>query len=146
MRFWRPAALVLLCLAAASDGRAQLAKTHPSHYGGGVAAPGGAAGPGLPDYRMKNPRSRVVLRRRRGLKDSGRPDTKLTQACRNGEFRQLSEHRFVALLDDKVYGAAIGNHGSLIDPRRLARQRIIYIFVGQGTTNCRVYSMGAFQG
>ena len=148
MPIGRLALIALACLAwSAGESWPQLATTHPQHMRSGVSpGPGGPSGQGLPEYRSVDPRSRVVMRRGRGLQDSGRPSRELSRACRNGRFRQLVAHRFVAVLDDKVYGAAIGRHGSLVDPEMMARDRIVYVFVGQGTTNCRVYSMGAFQG
>ncbi len=137
--------LIAALLIGAAASEAQLARTHPRHYGSGLGGTGDLNARGLPDFRTPDPRSRVIMRRRRGLQDSGRPNQKLTRACRTGELRQAVDHRFVAVLGEKVYGAAIGNHGSLRDPKKLTQPGIVYVFVGQGTTNCRVYSMGAFQ-
>ena len=137
--------LIAALLLGAAGSEAQLARTHPRHYGSGLGGSGDLNARGLPDYRTPNPHSRVIMRRRRGLQESGRPNQKLTRACRSGELRQTVDHRFVAVLGDKVYGAGIGNHGSLRDAKKLTQAGIVYVFVGQGTTNCRVYSMGAFQ-
>ena len=143
----RPATLVLLSslfLLFASGSQAQLTRTDPDHYGDGPASGGlTGANPTQPDYRSANPRSRVLMRRRRDLRDGGPPDARLTRACRNGEFRQVREHRYVAVLNDKVYGAGIGGGRMLYDPMRQAQDGIVYAFLGQGTTNCRVYHLGA---
>ena len=139
------ASLIAALLLGAAGSEAQLSRTHPRHYGSGLGGPGDLNARGLPDFRTPDPSSRVIMRRRRGLQDSGRPNQKMTQACRAGELRQAVDHRYVAVLGDKVYGAGIGNHGSLRDVKRITQPGIVYVFVGQGTTNCRVYSMGAFQ-
>ena len=142
----RPVTLALLSslvLLLASGSQAQLTRTDRDHYGDGPASGGlTGANPTQPDYRSANPRSRVLTQRRRSLRDNGPPDTRLTKACRNGEFRQVREHRYVAVLGDRVYGAGIGGGRMLYDPMRLAQQGIVYAFIGQGTTNCRVYSLG----
>lgn len=142
----RPATVVLLSslfLLLASGSQAQLTRTDPEHYGDGPSSGGlTTPNPTDPDYRSPNPRARVLMRRRRDLRNSSPPDPKLTKACRNGEFRQVREHRYIAVLNDKVYGAGIGGGRMLYDPMRQAQDGIVYVFVGQGTTNCRVYQLG----
>ena len=132
-----------LVLLLASGSQAQLTRTDRDHYrdgpSGGLTVPRSTE----PDYRSLNPRSRVLMRRRRDLRNGGPPDSRLTKACRNGEFRQVREHRYIAVLNDKVYGAGIGGGRMLYDPMRQAQEGIVYAFVGQGTTNCRVYQLGA---
>ena len=125
------------------DSQAQLTRTDPDHYGAGPAA-GGLANPGrgLRDFRSPNPRARVLMQRRRDLTRSSPPDKRLTEACRRGDFRQVREHRYVAVLNKQVFGAGIGGGAMLHDPMRLAQQGIVYAFIGQGTTNCRVFQLG----
>jgi hypothetical protein len=137
--------LLLATLPAA--GEAQLERTNPQHFGSG---PGDDLylneGRSLPDYKTPNPRSRVLTRRDRDLTDFGAPDRRLSAACRKGDFLQRTDHRYVAVLNDKVYGAVLGGSRMLHDPQRMAQSGIIYAFVGQGTTNCRVYQIGSQTG
>lgn len=132
-------------IAAMTDAAAaSLTRTDPAHYGGsGSNASGALPQPGLRDFRERKITSRVVLRRDQSLRDSGRPSRRLSGACRDGEFRQTVEHRRIAIMDKRSYGAAIGNTKSLYDPQRRGQDGIVYVFVGQGTTNCRVYQLGA---
>ena len=135
-------ALALLALTG-TPGRAQLATTDPSHYSQGVGAPaGGFPESGLRDFRGPKYQRRVVLKRRAGLQQLGQPDPRLSRACREGRFRQVVDRRTVALLDDRTYGAAIGGSAGLHDPRGQAQVGLVYVFVGQGTTNCRVHVGG----
>lgn len=121
-----------------------LTRTNPAHYGGNDSGANGTLPqPGLRDFRERKITSRVVLRRDQSLRDSGRPNRRLSQACREGQFRQTTEHRLIAIMDKRSYGAAIGNTSSLYDPQRRGQDGIVYAFVGQGTTNCRVYQLGA---
>ncbi|MGF1610125.1 MAG: hypothetical protein ACFCUQ_12060 [Kiloniellales bacterium] len=136
--------VTLLLAAQAPGSRAQLSQTDPNHYGSGVGQSRAPAteGRGVPDFRSRNPNSRLLMDSGRRLRDGGPPDRRLTQACRNGRFRQAVDHRFVARLDGQTYGAGIGGRSMLYDPQRMAQDGILYVFVGQGTTNCQVYMLG----
>ena len=63
----------------------------------------------------------------------------MSRACSRGQFTQRGDRKYVAVFDRRVYGAAVGGHGSLIDKAGLAEPRVIYVFEGQGTTDCHVY-------
>ena len=140
-------AALVLTVAGSAVARADMAKTHPNHMDGGAGtAIGGAAGGPVPDYRNAPRNSRIVLRRKRGLDGIGRPNKRFSAACRRGQFRQKLDRRYVAVLDKSVYGAGVGGSGALYDPGRIAQQGLVYVFVGQGTTNCRVYIGGAASG
>jgi hypothetical protein len=134
----------VLLAASAPRGQAQLVHTDPDHYssGAGQSVAPLDDGRGVPDFRSKNPTSRVLMEARRRLQDSGPPDRRLTDACRDGRFRQAVEHRYIARLDGRTYGAGIGGRPMLHDPQRMGQPGVLYVFVGQGTTNCRVYTMG----
>ncbi len=137
----------IVTLALVLPAQAQLYRTNPAHMGGtGAGDALVAPDRGMPDYRTPNPRSRVLMRRRAGLLDNANSNPKLARACREGSFKQVMDRRFVAVLDKKIYGAAVGNTASLYDPGRMAQDSIVYAFVGQGTTNCRVYPLGAYTG
>ena len=79
------------------------------------------------------------------MRDEGRlqeqwvlsPD--LSKACRQRNFRQKRENFFIGQVNGVTYGAAVGGHGSLVDRVKLAENQVIYLFRGQGTTDCRVY-------
>ena len=126
---------------------AQLTTTDRAHYRDGPNARSGrATGQSLPDFRGPFLNRRVLLRRGADLSGLGRPNPKLSRACREGRFRQATDRRFVAVLKDGIYGAAIGQRPGLVDPNGLGQGGIVYVFAGQGTTNCRVYVAGAARG
>ena len=83
----------------------------------------------------------VLLRDQRSLRAAARHDYGLTKACRQGEFLQSRVGHYVAVLDGEIYGAAVGGLISLIDPRDLAKARRIYLFIGQGASYCRVFTV-----
>jgi len=127
--------------------RAQLATTHPEHFSGATKESGTPnGGADLPDFRTPSTKSKVVLRRRQGLTESGNPSRGLSEACRAGDFQQVIDHKFIAVMDERIYGAAVGGTRGLHDPTGRAQNGVVYVFVGQGTTNCRVYQMGAVTG
>ena len=135
-------ALVTLTIGSSAS-YAQLATSDPSHYRHGLNnVPGAVPKSSLRDFRGPKYQSRVVLRRRADLSGLGNPHPNLSRACRDGRFRQVTDRRFVAVLDDRTYGAAIAGSGALFDPRGQGQIGQVYVFVGQGTTNCRVYQGG----
>ena len=144
-----PTALAAALLAAAvvvlsvpRGGSAEMARTHPRHLDGGKEVLRGQPNSEIPDYKNAGPNSRVLLERRQSLARLGGPDQRLSEACRRGQFRQARDRRYVAVLDKSIYGAGIGGSSALHDPGRIAQPGLVYIFVGQGTTNCRVYVGG----
>ena len=141
------AAALLLCLALASaPAQAGVTTTNRSHILPNNGRSGGLPQPSLPDFREPGIRMQVILRRSAGLGRLGGANARLSRACREGQFRQAIDRRYVAVLDGKIYGAAVGRSRSLVDRQRLANPGLIYIFVGQGTTSCRVYVGGTGRG
>ena len=138
------ALLVVLGLALGSQSAsAGMAKTHPSHMkprGGQVQ---GLPQPSLPDFREPSSRNRVILR---GNASPGNAQPRLSKACREGNFRQRIDRRFIAVMDGTIYGAAVGGRNSLVDRLGLGNDGLIYLFAGQGTTSCRVYVGGTGRG
>lgn len=145
------AAALLLLASSASAAQAGLATTNRSHIDPGSSAGAGTVAPGptgrarrssLPDFRQPAFRMRVILRREGPLANLGGPNRPLSKACRAGRFRQSVDRLFVAVLGGRIYGAAMGGRSGLFDPQRLASDGLVYVFVGQGTTSCRVYVGG----
>ncbi|MEM7171366.1 MAG: hypothetical protein AAF530_14430 [Pseudomonadota bacterium] len=87
--------------------------------------------------------SNVVVRSESPINQSWILNPALSKACSQGHFRQAVQHHLVGIFQKSVYGAAVGGHASLIDRRQLAKENVVYVFKGQGTTNCRVYHRNA---
>ena len=81
----------------------------------------------------------VILRSEESFGPPWAISKEMSRACSRGQFKQRSDRKYVAVFERRVYGAAVGGHGSLIDKARLAEPRVIYVFEGQGTTDCHVY-------
>lgn len=128
------------CAVSAADSVANdLYAPHPGHYrehnAGGSANRSGFA------RKTKQARagSRLVLRDEGRLIEKWVLSANLSKACSNRLFRQKRDNFFVAVVDGQTYGAAVGGHGSLVDRAKLAEKQVVYLFRGQGTTDCRVY-------
>lgn len=128
-----------LVLAALPAGAAELVTTHPSHY----ARPGAAlqGGGGLLLDPAKQPRSgsHIIVRDPDALRERWVLNANLSRACNKRQFRQKRDQYLIGLVEGRTYGAAVGGHGSLIDRAKMAENQVIYLFRGQGTTDCRVY-------
>jgi len=117
----------------------ELLSTHPSHYanpratlqGGGSAIRG----------RTKQVRagSNIIVRDEGALMERWRLNEDLSRACSRRLFRQKRDQYLIGIIDGRTYGAAVGGHGSLIDRVKMAKNQTVYLFRGQGTTDCRVY-------
>jgi hypothetical protein len=94
----------------------------------------------LPD-RSKQVRagSNVIVRDDGALMERWVLSPDLSRACNRRLFRQKRDQYLIAVVDGRTYGAAVGGHSSLIDRANMAEQQIVYLFRGQGTTDCRVY-------
>lgn len=131
-------AAVLAATGGALAGAAELTATHPSHY----SNPGASAGGGtslLPRAKQVRAGSNVVVRDDGALLENWRLNPDLSQACNRRLFRQKRDQYLVGLVDGRTYGAAVGGHSSLVDRAQLSERQVIYLFKGQGTTDCRVY-------
>lgn len=83
--------------------------------------------------------SRLLYRTQSSLREEFTYDPGLSRACRNGNFLQRLQMRYVVVAKGVTYGAVLAMPQMLYDPRGVADPKKLYIFRGQGTTNCRVY-------
>lgn len=95
------------------------------------------------------PETRQVLRDGQLIHREGGPlaepwgiNKEMSRACSRGLFKQRRDRYFIAIFKRRVYGAAVGGHRSLVDKVGLSKEKIIYLFDRQGTTDCRVYHRG----
>lgn len=136
-------ALVLALTTGGSLALAEMVTTDPSHIGTPprsaplVVPTGGLAR----KTQQPEKRDRILVRREAPLGQSATADKSLSAACRAGEFRQRQDQQQIAILDGQVYGAAVAGQSSLYDPRGRGTLGIVYLFIGQGTTYCRVYAL-----
>ena len=137
-------ALVLCCgiSAGALSGAAaaaDLVTTNPKHY----ANPGASMPSGSDSIfnRTKQARagSRVVVRDDATLTTNWLLNPDLSRACNKRQFRQKRDQYLIGVVEGQTYGAAVGGHSSLYDPAKMAVSQVVYLFRGQGTTDCRVY-------
>ena len=131
--------LTLVAMSAAMAGAAELVTTHPSHYARPSESLAGS-GPSLFD-RTKQPRSgsNIVVRDDGALLDRWKLSADLSRACNKRLFRQKRDQYLIGIVDGRTYGAAIGGHSSLVDQAKMSQNQVVYLFRGQGTTDCRVY-------
>ncbi len=118
---------------------AELLSTHPSHYsrpGGGSQARGSSI---INRTKQVRAGSHVVVRDDGALMESWRLNPDLSRACNQRLFRQKRDQFLVGVVDGRTYGAAVGGHASLVDRVKMSENQVIYLFRGQGTTDCRVY-------
>lgn len=81
----------------------------------------------------------VIMRSQETFGPPWQISKEMSRACSRGHFKQRGDRKYVAVFGRRVYGAAVGRHSSLIDKTGLAEPQVIYIFEGQGTTDCHVY-------
>ena len=98
--------------------------------------------PGLPSQQLKKERylgSRLIYSTKDPLSEIFTKDPELSKACRRGRFKQVKSMQYIAVVDGRKYGAALYQRNMLHDPKKLAEKDRIYLFKGQGTSNCRVF-------
>lgn len=98
--------------------------------------------PGLPSQQLKKERylgSRLIYSTKDPLSEIFTKDPGLSKACRRGRFKQVKSMQYIAVVDGRKYGAALYQRNMLHDPKKLAEKDRIYLFKGQGTSNCRVF-------
>jgi hypothetical protein len=98
--------------------------------------------PGLPNQQLKKERylgSRLIYSTPDPLREIFTRDAGLSKACQRGRFKQVKSMQYIAVVDGRKYGAALYQKNMLHDPKKLAEKDRIYLFKGQGTSNCRVY-------
>ncbi len=125
--------------AGARASASELYAPHPGHYSKHNA--GGSTSGGALTRKTKQAKkgSRVLVRDEGRLLDQWVLNPELSKACNQRVFRQKRDNFYVAVVDGRTYGAAVGGHGSLVDRAKMAENQVVYIFRGQGTTNCRVF-------
>lgn len=113
--------------------------SHPSHYS--RHNHGGSANRSGMTRKTKQAKagSRLLLRDEGRLIEKWMLSAELSKACNRRLFRQKRENFLIAEVDGRTYGAAVGGHASLVDRAQMADKQVIYLFRGQGTTDCRVY-------
>ena len=132
-------AAVLAATGGALAGASELTTTHPSHYAKPGEAQAGSGASILPRAKQVRAGSNVVVRDESALLQNWRLNADLSQACNRRLFRQKRDQYLIGLVEGRTYGAAVGGHSSLIDRAQLSETQVVYLFKGQGTTNCRVY-------
>ncbi|WP_120496693.1 hypothetical protein [Kiloniella sp. EL199] len=98
--------------------------------------------PGLPNQQLKKERylgSRLIYSTEESLREIFTKDVGLSKACQRGRFKQIKSMQYIAVVEGRKYGAALYQTSMLHDPKKLAEKDRIYLFKGQGTSNCRVY-------
>lgn len=134
----------LLVALLASEVTAEITVTHPQHYANPpkrvttqpAAVPHGRT-------RLPATRPRVLMRSDEALgAGNWNLDRVLSEYCREGQFRQQRDRRYVAVLNGRIYGAATASKATLYDRRGVAAPGTVYVFRGQGTSRCRVYHQG----
>jgi len=131
---------VAVILLSGSLGHAsEISGTHPTHITSSKSQLDGGYGtpPKQPSY--PNARGQVIVKSPDPLRKAWEVSAALSKACSRGTFRQRRPHGLVALMNGRKYGAGVGGQSSLVDTQKLAKPQIIYVFTGQGTTDCRVY-------
>jgi hypothetical protein len=132
-------ATVALTLGSAAAGAADLVTTHPGHY----ARPGetlqGSGSSILDRTKQVRAGSNVIVRDDGALAERWILNADLSRACNKRLFRQKRDQYLIGVVEGRSYGAAVGGHGSLVDRVRMAENQVVYLFRGQGTTDCRVY-------
>lgn len=83
--------------------------------------------------------SRVIYKTTDPISKLFTKDKELSRACQRGRFLQKKEMQYIAVVDGRKYGAALYQSNMLHDPKKLAGKDKIYLFKGQGTSNCKVF-------
>jgi hypothetical protein len=131
-------AFALMANGGIAAGAAELLSTHPNHYANPSATLQGG-GSLLDRTKQARSGSRIVVRDEDALLERWRLNPDLSRACNRRVFRQKRDQYLIGIVDGRTYGAAVGGHSSLLDRAKLAENQTIYLFRGQGTTDCRVY-------
>ena len=132
-------AAVLAATGGALAGAAELTATHPSHYANPGETLHGSGSSILSRTKQVRAGSNVVVRDEAELRENWRLNPDLSQACNRRLFRQKRDQYLVGVVAGRTYGAAVGGHSSLVDRAQLSEKQVVYLFKGQGTTDCRVY-------
>ncbi len=83
--------------------------------------------------------SRLIYKTTNSINKLFTKDSKLSLACQRGRFLQKKEMQYIAVVGGRKYGAALYKNSMLHDPKGLGNKDKIYLFRGQGTSNCNVF-------
>ena len=83
--------------------------------------------------------SRLLYKTTNSINKLFSKDSELSLACQRGRFLQKKEMQYIAVVGGRKYGAALYKSNMLHDPRGLGNKDKIYLFKGQGTSNCNVF-------
>lgn len=120
-------------------GATELLSTHPGHYANPGEALSGGSSSVLDRTKQARAGSHIVVRDGNALPQNWRLNPDLSRACNRRLFRQKRDQFLIGVVDGRTYGAAVGGHSSLVDRVQMAENQVVYLFRGQGTTDCRVY-------
>jgi hypothetical protein len=132
---------VACCSAPFFPAWAQMDRTTPGHMP--PVPPGGYELPLAPPVmRFPLPPQWVVIRSNQDWrKAGGKMNKKLSDACALGHFGERLPMRFRAVFQRDVFGVAFGHGLNLVDPKKLADRKMIYIFRNGDSTACQVMEM-----
>ncbi|WP_419904315.1 hypothetical protein [Kiloniella sp.] len=83
--------------------------------------------------------SRIIYKTTSPVKELFTKEAKLSVACQRGRFIQVKEMQYIAIVGGRKYGAALYKNNMIHDPKGLGNKDKIYLFKGQGTSNCKVF-------
>ncbi len=118
---------------------AELLTTDPGHYASPGRSLSGSRSPLFDRTEQVRAGSNVVVRDDGALLERWVLNADLSRACNQRRFRQKRDQYLIGVVDGRSFGAALGGHSSLYDPAQIAEKQVVYLFRGQGTTDCRVY-------
>ena len=132
-------AAIAFTLGSAPAGAAELVTTHPDHYARPGASPQSSGSSILGRTKQTRAGSRMIVSDDGALVENWIVSADLSRACNKRLFRQKRDQYLIGVVEGRTYGAAVGGHGSLVDRVKMAENQVVYLFRGQGTTDCRVY-------
>ena len=130
-----------LAMAVVPAAAAPMDKTAPGHMA--PVPPGGYELPLAPPVmRFPLPPQWVVIKSEQDWrKAGGRINKKLSDACALGHFGERLPMRYRAVFQRDVFGVAFGHGLNLVDAKKLAERKMIYIFRNGDSTACQVMEM-----
>jgi hypothetical protein len=132
-------AAIAFTLGSAPAGATGLVTTHPDHYARPGASPQHSGSSMLGRTKQTRAGSRRIVSDDGALVENWIVSADLSRACNKRLFRQKRDQYLIGVVEGRTYGAAVGGHGSLVDRGKMAERQVVYLFRGQGTTDCRVY-------
>ncbi len=132
--------LAALAVAAPAAARSPLDRTDERHLP--PVPPGGYDLPLAPPVvRFPLPPQWVTIRSTQDWRRAGRFEKKMSDACAARAFRERMPMRFRAFFKGEMLGVAFGHGLNLVDSRKLADPKRIYLFRNGDSTACTVVSI-----